>query len=347
MTTPRSRQRKKTFSLWDEKRLPSEYEVVTHRFHYHFRRDPVPFELSPDWTLNRWYLEHREGSVFNVDDWEKFRDPHALTYRRYVARRNEREIYIDNVIDEFEARDHYRSLSPAWLDFLARAYFPSRFAGHGLQMSGAYVAQMAPSAFITNAFNFQAADEMRRIQRSAYLAAAMARDADRPDLADSARCRETWEDDPSWQPLREAIEKHLVAYDWGEAFGARNLVVKPLFDALFNVQFANLARRNGDQLLAIMHDDFWMHDSQYSREITVELARYAVERKPELAGVLNDWVARWTPVAERGIQALAEAFSLAPEGPDPSAVVEGVRAAHRSLLESCGLDDPYALAVRR
>jgi toluene monooxygenase system protein E len=345
MTISSNRQRKKTFSLWDEKRLPSEYEVVTHGFHYHFRRDPVPFELSPDWTLNRWYLTHREGSPFNVDNWEKFRDAHALTYRRYVSTRNEREIYVDNLIDEFEDRDHFRSLGSDWLDFLEHAYFPLRFAGHALQMSGTYVAQMAPSAFITNPFGFQAADEMRRIQRTAYVAASVAADANRPGLADSAKTRQAWEDDPSWQPLREALEKHLIAYDWGEAMVVRNLVMKPLFDGLFNVQFGRLARANGDQLLALLHDDFSMYDSAYSRQISVDLVKYALERKPELAGVVEEWVAKWTPLAELGIGALAKTFGGAPSPLDPATVIEEVIADHRALLRSCGLTEPRATAL--
>ena len=76
----------KTWSLLgDVRRKPSTYEVTAARFHYHFRKEPAPFELDPGMPLNRWYLEYREGSPFQVDDWEGFRDPHKLTYKDYVA----------------------------------------------------------------------------------------------------------------------------------------------------------------------------------------------------------------------------------------------------------------------
>ena len=45
--TPIRRERKpiKTWSLLgDVKKVPSTYEVVTSKFHYHFRREPAPFD---------------------------------------------------------------------------------------------------------------------------------------------------------------------------------------------------------------------------------------------------------------------------------------------------------------
>ena len=52
----------KTWSLLgDVRRKPSTYEVTAARFHYHFRKEPAPFELDPGMPLNRWYLEYRRG----------------------------------------------------------------------------------------------------------------------------------------------------------------------------------------------------------------------------------------------------------------------------------------------
>ena len=46
------------------------------------------------------------------------------------------------------------------------------------------------------------------------------------ELASSTHTRQRWEEDGAWQPLREAVENMLIAYDWGEAFVALNLAVK-------------------------------------------------------------------------------------------------------------------------
>ena len=55
------------------------------------------------------------------------------------------------------------------------------------------------------------------------------------------------EEDAAWQRIREAVDKVLIAYDWGEAFVALHLTVKPVLDAVFNVQLAELARAHEDR----------------------------------------------------------------------------------------------------
>ena len=49
-----------------------------------------------------------------------------------------------------------------------------------------------------------------------------------------------------WQPLRLFVERLLVTYDWGEAFVALNLVLKPMIDNLFLKHTSDLALGPGD-----------------------------------------------------------------------------------------------------
>jgi toluene monooxygenase system protein E len=174
-------------------------------------------------------------------------------------------------------------------------------------MTALYVGQMAPSSFISNAAYFQAADELRRIQRVAYRAKSLSLEH-HSDLASSAYTRRRWEEDAVWQPLREAVEKMLIAYDWGEAFVALNVVVKPVVDELFNGQLAELARAHEDDLLALMLDNFAL-DSQRSRDWSEALVKYAVAQRPANKELLKQWVEKWN-----------------------------ARAAHHTFLARCGLD---------
>ena len=331
------RRRKKTWSLWTERRQPSEYEAVTYKYHSHFRRSPAPFELSEDWAINAHYSTHREGSVFNVADWEGYRDPRAYTYRRYVEDQRDREVYCDNLIDQFERLDCHRKLTPAWLDFLGENYLPARFPGHAMQMSAAYVAQMAPAAFVTNTFYFQMGNEMRRVQRQAYLAAVLAKDNARPDLVDSDRTRAVWTGGANWQGLRKLIEKQLAAFDWGEAFASRNLVVRPIFDHVFNSEIARLARNADDSLLALLHDDFRAFDEAYAVDNTKALVAYAVGKDAALADVLRGWVAKWAPLGEEAAQGLAAALATAPGAEPASVILDRTLAAQKTLVAECGL----------
>jgi len=337
VATVRRRERAKTWSLLGEvRRKPSEYEIVTAKLHYHYRRQPAPFELDPNTPINTWYLRYREGSPLQADDWEGFRDPRQLTYQLYVQRQAEREAYVDNLVDEFECHKHDAGLQTEWVRLLKRLYLPARFPIHALQMTALYMAQMAPSSFITNAAYFQAADELRRIQWAAYRAKSLSLEHD-AELASSAHTRQRWEEDSAWQPLRETVEKMLIAYDWGEAFAALNLTVKPVFDAVFNAELAELARAHEDALLALMLDDFEL-DSERSRDWSAALVEYAVAQRPANTEFLERWVKHWKPLAYRSMEALVELFGQAPRPLQPQAVAGKVRAAHHAFLTRCGLN---------
>jgi toluene monooxygenase system protein E len=337
MAIVRRREPARTWSLLGETRKkPSEYDVVTARLHFHYGRQPAPFELDPNTPINAWYRTYREGSRLQTDDWEGFRDPHQLTYHEYVKRQAAREAYLDNLVDEFERRNHDTGLERHWVQILDRLYLPARFPIHALQMTGLYIGQMAPSSFITNAAYFQAADELRRIQWTAYRAKSLSLEHD-VDLASSASTRRRWEEDGAWQPLREAIERLLIAYDWGEAFAALNLTVKPLFDAVLNVQLAELARVHGDRLLALMLDDFAL-DSQRSGDWSAALVQYALTRRPANRELLEQWVEKWMLLAHRGIDGVVELLGQAAHPLQPEAVSATVRATHRAFLARCGLN---------
>jgi len=71
-------------------------------------------------------------------------------------------------------------------------------------MTAAYVGSMAPGGRIVVACLFQAADEMRRIQRLAY----RMRQLQGTHPGFGSESKSAW--DPHWQPLRAVIEKLLV-----------------------------------------------------------------------------------------------------------------------------------------
>ena len=336
MATVRRREPAKTWSLLGEARKkPSEYEVVTAKLHFHYGRQPAPFELDPNTPINAWYRTYREGSRLHADDWEGFRDPHQLTYHEYVKRQAARETYLNSLVDQFERRNHDAGLERHWVDVLERLYLPARFPMHALQMTSLYIGQMAPSSFITNAAYFQAADELRRIQWAAYRAKSLSLEH-HVDRGSSEYTRRRWEEDGAWQPLREVIEKMLITYDWGEAFAALNLTVKPVFDAVFDLQLAELARMHEDRLLASMLDELALH-GQRSGDWSAALVQYAVTRRPANREVLEQWVAKWMPLAYRGTEAVVELFGQAARPLRPEIVSADVRAAHHAFLVRCGL----------
>jgi toluene monooxygenase system protein E len=106
-------------------------------------------------------------------------------------------------------------------------------------MVASYIGQMAPSGRIVITAALQAADEMRRVQRIAYRVRQL-QQLYRGFAIDS---KARWQTDTLWQPLRIAIEKLLICYDWAESFVGLNLALKPLMDEVFMNHLSDVALR--------------------------------------------------------------------------------------------------------
>jgi toluene monooxygenase system protein E len=315
--TPRDRPpgRKTYTRLATGRRIPTEYELTSTDLHYNY---PRRFELPASNPVVDWYYRSREGSALQARDWDQFADPRRTTYRIYTQLQDGREDVVDGLLREVDETAYDAQLDDEWVRFVDRWYSPLRFPVHGLQMLAAYVAQMAPSSRITNCASFQTGDEMRRVQRIAYRTVQLAG----PPFDDeaAARQRAAWEEAAAFQPLRELIERALVAYDWGESFIVTNAVIKPRIDRLVNQEIAGtLATANGDPILTSIHFSL-DEDARWHREWTAALMRHVVDDNTANVDVVSGWIEKWSPLASEALEAFAEVTAEAPVPSDPSAV---------------------------
>ncbi len=314
----------KTWShLAGHRRRPSEYEIVSTDLLWS-TDDAMPWALSPDIDMNKWYLKYRNGSPLGHEDWDAFRDPDALIYRSYNVEQDNREAYVDGLLEDYAANGHDASLDPAWVAALAKLYTPARYPLHAFQMGSAYLVQIVPASTIENCAMFQAADQLRWVSRIAYRTRELANA--HPDTGFAKRERGFWEEDPCWQGFRELLERALVAYDWAEHFVALNLVAKPAFDEAFVRGLGRCARRNGDGLLAQMLDAQWT-DGERSRRWSGALVTFARGADGNEA-VLAEWIAKWAPLGDAAIDAYCAAL---PGGGDAEAAKAAVRDFHTGL----------------
>jgi toluene monooxygenase system protein E len=320
VTTPAGRPpgRKTYTRLAAGRRVPTEYELVSTDLHYNY---PMRFELAAANPVVAWYYRYREGSPLQAREWQQFSDPRRTTYRGYTQLQDGREDVVDGLLREIDDSGYDRELGEEWVRFLDRWYAPLRFPVHGLQMLAAYIAQMAPASRITNCAAFQAADELRRVQRIAYRTVQLSGPPSQTEAA--RRHRAAWEDAAAFQPLRELLERALIAYDWGEAFTVTNLVIKPRIDRLVNREIAGtLAAANGDPLLASVHFSL-DEDARWHRGWAAALLRHLIEDTPANADVVSGWIGKWNPLASRALEAVAEILAEAPAPLDAHAT--GVR----------------------
>ena len=281
-------------------RPPTEYELVTSKLHYYIGKG---FEVNV--PIQNWYRQHQDDSPFKCSDWEQFRDPRETTYTSYTALQRSKEADVDRVFESITSA-YDLNLSEGWLQILERVLAPLRYPCHGLQMISAYVAHMAPGGRLTIAGLFQTGDELRRVQRLAYRLRQI--QCSHPAFGQDSKAM--WQNDPLWQPLRQTIERLLVTYDWGEAFVANNLVVKPLFDEIFMTGFSNVARANGDPLLGDFYGSL-NEDCKWHRDWSLELAQTAISDNPENKDAVARWIKKWRPLAIEAMAPFTEIFSNA------------------------------------
>jgi toluene monooxygenase system protein E len=331
-TTARKPRPRRTFSAFgDVRKMPSDYEIVTHGQNWTLRQNrPSAFEQNPSSPANLWFLTYRDGSPLQAEDWDQFRDPDSLTYRTYVTAQGQAEATLQGALQAHADVHADTGLSDGSVALLARLFTPSRYLVHGMQQVEAYIGYLAPSSYITNAAGFSTADLLRRVTTVAYRTREL--QINRPESGIGANERAIWQDDAAWQPTRKAIEYALVSYDWGEAFTALNLVLGPTLDDVLFTQLGDVARHNGDNLTWLL-STYLSADSQRRAKWSRAVAELAVTQRPANREVIATWVARWSDLADDAAHGLGQLIETLPEqGASAADVVDHARAAREALL---------------
>jgi toluene monooxygenase system protein E len=327
MTETPARKRRTYSTFGDVRRMPSEYEIVTHQQNWTLRQNRTStFEQNPSSAANLWFLTYRENSPLKAENWDAFRDPDALTYKAYVTLQSDAETKVQGVLEAHAGT----VLDPGSVALLGQLFTPSRFLCHGFQQVEAYIGYMAPSSYITTAAGFATADFLRRVTTIAYRTREL--QIANPDSGIGSAERTLWESGEEWQPARKAIEYALVSYDWAEAFTALNLVLAPTLDDVLLTQLGQVARARGDELTWLV-TGFLAQDSRRRGRWSRALADLAVAQRPENRAVFGKWVARWSALADDAALGLGAILTAAPgSGVTATEVAAHARAAREEFL---------------
>ena len=100
-TPARKPRPRRTFSAFgDVRKMPSEYEIVTHAQNWTLRQNrAAAFEQNPSSAANLWFLTYRDNSPLQAEDWDAYRDPDALTYKAYVNLQSDAETKVQGVLE--------------------------------------------------------------------------------------------------------------------------------------------------------------------------------------------------------------------------------------------------------
>ncbi len=310
-TPARKPRPRRTFSTFgDVRKMPSEYEIVTHAQNWTLRQNrAATFEQNPSSAPNLWFLTYRENSPLKAENWDAYRDPDALTYKAYVNLQSEAEAKVHGVLEAHAEAGADAALDPGSVALLGHLFTPSRYLYHGFQQVEAYIGYMAPSSYITNAAGFSTADFLRRVTTIAYRTRQL--QIAYPDSGIGSAERSLWEERDEWQPARKAIEYALVSYDWAEAFTAVNLVLAPTLDDVLLTQLGQVAKSNEDDLTWLL-TSFLAEDARRRGRWSRALADLAIAQRPENRAVLGKWVSRWSALADDAALGLGKILETVP-----------------------------------
>lgn len=288
----------KTYSYFAEQnRFPSEYDITTSRSLYY-----PEMGLSIKNEIQAWYAKNQSQSIFQCADWNEFSDPAQYTYFKYISEKIEKTYLLQGLFQMSRTTRYYGELSADWIKKLQMLYAPQIYPAHAMQMMASYIGQLAPSARIVVASSFQAANEVSRIQTicenmDIVLGSYKALGNDSKNL---------WQTDAQYQPLRRLMEEALIVYDWGEAFVALNLCIKPILDEFFLNQFSLQALVNGDHLTSNVAF-YKFQESEWQVDWSIELAQIVLRQNPGITNQVKAWIDHWS---NRTLDALLPLYDL-------------------------------------
>jgi len=238
----------------------------------------------------------KEWTALKSGDWHVFRDPNE-EWEQTIYRNNANVVrQVQQNIANAKAAHSFAGWNRTWVDIVARHV--SAFA-HGEQGIGLYVytpAQRdAPTNMINNALAVGAVHKLRFAQDIILYNLDLSEEI---EGFDGDAHKETWQNDPVWQGVRENIEQLTATRDWAEAFFATSVVFEPLVGELFRSGFVmQAAALQGDFTTPTLMGS---GESDVAREQRGARALFGMLAEDPEHGEANKatmqgWLETWTP----------------------------------------------------
>jgi propane monooxygenase small subunit len=251
-----------------------------------------------------------EWTAAKSSDWHWFRDPNQ-EWEQTIYKNNARVVrQVEQNITNARNERGFERWSDSWSKIVERHVGAWMHPEHGLGMHVFLPAQRdAPSNMLNNAISVNSMHKLRIAQDLALfnLEAGEARSE-----FDGKAHLEAWNDDPIWQPTREAVERLTAIRDWCEAVVAANLAFEPLVGELFRAGFVmSNAAANGDfvtpTVMGVAESDF-DRDLAYTKELVTGLTEDE-QHGEENQELFSRWLAEPIAMSLKAAQSLAPIWS--------------------------------------
>jgi propane 2-monooxygenase small subunit len=252
----------------------------------------------------------QDWTTLKSSNWHAFLDPNE-EWEKTIYRNNSNVVrQIDLNLQNAKEAGAYSHWSPSWTKFVAENVGAWMHAEQGLGMHVFVSAQRcAPTNMINNAICVNSVHKLRFAQDLVLYNLDLSEEL--PGFDGSVH-RNTWNNSPSWQGVRENVERLTAIEDWAEALFATNIVFEPLVGVLFRSDLVmQIAARNGDYITPTLvgagENDF-NRDLRYTRALFLMLAQDATHGG-ENKEIMRGWLDKWVPVSRHAALELQPIWS--------------------------------------
>jgi propane monooxygenase small subunit len=255
-----------------------------------------------------------EWTALKSSNWHEFLDPNE-EWEQTIYRNNANVVrQISQNIEHGRTAHVFQAMNRAWVKVLERHVFAWAHVEHGLGLHVYTPAQRdAPTNMINNAMAVGGLHKLRFAQDLILYNLALSEEV---DGFEGSLHKQTWQEDPIWQPTRELIERITGIRDWGEALFVTAVVFEPLVGELFRSGFVmQAAAPQGDFVTPTI---MGAGESDAAREQRGARALFRMLADDEAHGAENRetmqrWLAEWTPPALAAMRQLQPIWSQVSE----------------------------------
>jgi propane monooxygenase small subunit len=257
-----------------------------------------------------------EWTKIKSSNWHAFLDPNE-EWEQTIYRNNANVVrQITQNLANAKARQAYAGWSTGWTRVVERHVGAWMHAEHGLGMHVFLPAQRdAPTNMINNAISVNSMHKLRFAQDLVLYNLEISGEI--AGFEGSAH-KDVWMNDPSWQGVRENVERLTAVRDWAEAVFAANYVFEGLVGELFRSQFVmQIAAPNGDYVTPTLMgagESDYERDLRYSR-VLFKLLADDPKHGDANRTLMEKWLGDWVPMSLAAARQLQPIWSQPTEKP--------------------------------
>ncbi|RKP55792.1 aromatic/alkene monooxygenase hydroxylase subunit beta [Pararobbsia silviterrae] len=293
------------------------------------------FHYRPLWEPDRELYDKRRTAI-RMNDWYAFKDPRQYYYGAYTITRARQQDAMEKSLDFVGKRGLLSNLDDNARVRIASLIVPLRHVEWAANTNNCYVTGYGWGTAITQATMFHSMDRLGLAQYQSRIGLLL----DGNTGASLTEGKQRWLEDPTWQPLRRAVENLMVVRDWFETFVAQNLVLDGLLYPLVYTHIdAALAKQYGPGL-SLLHEFSVTWFDETSRWVDATVKTAATE-SPANAACIGGWIRDWRAQVLAGLQPIADEAL----GDQAAAAIASVVATFDARLAKLGIAWPDATSA--